>query len=126
MVLVASSLNCPTNPFCMPLTDANNMTRIKIAHPTEKPVKKVRSLLVFIVWNISCQTSLSNILVGPYLFDFFVFHDDPVLEVHNAFAHMGDVLLVGHHQNGVPLIVDLLDQVHHLIGGGAVQGPGGL
>src|SRR5690606_27698288 len=123
MVLVASSANCPTKPFCIPFTEARRMTRIKMAQPTEKPVKKVRSLLVLMVLKISCQMSLSNILGRPYLFYFLVLHDDPVLEMDDAFAHMGDILLVGHHQNGVPLIVDLLDQVHHLIVGLTVQGP---
>src|SRR5690606_39565332 len=83
MVLVASSLNWPTKPFCIPLTEANKITRMNIAHPTEKPVRKVLSLLVLMVFMISCQTSLSNILVGPYLFNFLVFHDDPVLEMDN-------------------------------------------
>src|SRR5690606_11199225 len=126
MVLVASSLNCPTKPFCIPFTEANNITRIKIAQPTEKPVKKVRSLLVLMVLNISCQTSLSNILGRPYLFDCLVLHDHTVLEMYDSLAHMGHVLLVGHHQNGVPFVVYLLNQVHHLIRGGTVQGTCGL
>src|SRR5690606_23035233 len=115
MELVASSLNCPTKPFCIPFTEARSITKIKMAHPTEKPVKKVLSLLVLSVLNISCQTSRSNILFCPYLFYLFVLDDNAVLKVHNAFAHVRYVLLVGDHQNGISLVIDLLDQIHDLI-----------
>ena len=48
-------------PLCSPLPAPNRMMSMKIPHATEKPVRNVRSLLRFMVLQISRKLSKSNI-----------------------------------------------------------------
>src|SRR5690554_4098624 len=128
MTFSASFLNSSAIPFSMPLPKASKTTNINIPEDTESPVRKVRSLFLRMVSNISCQRSKSNICssFSSHLFYFIIIDNHAVFKVDDALGHMGYIFFVSNDKNGFAFIVDALNEFHNFIRSFGVKSTGGF
>src|SRR5215475_6927075 len=121
ILLIASSRNSLSTPCPSPWPEPRSTISMKIPHATLNPVRKDRSLFARMVSAISCQVSRSSIRQPrvPVL-------DASVLQPDDAPGHGGDVPLVRDDDDGHPVRVHLLEQLHDLGGRFGVERAGRL
>src|SRR5262245_9404139 len=97
----------------------SSATSMKIPHATLSMVRNVRSLLRTSTSRISCQRSRLNMdsLGGPGVALVLLADHLAVAQPDRPLRARRDVVLVGHHQDGDALAVDLGQQIHDLLAG---------
>src|SRR6185369_18089113 len=93
MLLIASSRNWYSTPWCRPSPEPSSTISMKMPHATLKPVRNERSLFARMVSRISCQVSRSSKRFLPLVLD------AAVLEADDAIRHFRDVVLVRDHDD---------------------------
>src|SRR5690554_2752018 len=128
MTFSASFLNSSAIPFSIPFPKASKTTNMNIPEDTESPVRKVRSLFLRMVSNISCQRSKSNICssFSSYLFYSVVIDNHAVFKVDDSLGHVGYIFFVGNDKNGFAFIVNALNELHNLIRSFGIKGTCGF
>src|SRR5688500_1412347 len=77
-------------------------------------------------WSGMSATPDRFTLLWTRLPDLLVLFDFPVADVDDAVGVQGDVVLVGHQDNGIALLIEALEEGHDFVAGGSIEVTGGL